>query len=65
MRLRVEAGTQLVEYSVQVGGHRAQEFHASSVFRVSEHEARGVEERPVEMGDGTDVSWHATVHASV
>ena len=65
MQRGVELLAQLVEHLPQGIGQRALEFHPPPFDGVRQREARGVEKRPGEMRDRTQVSRHPPVDASV
>src|SRR6185369_17865028 len=54
-----------VEHVLEICRQRRGEFHASAIARVFEDEPLGMEERPLETGDGADVTGNAPVDAAV
>ena len=65
MQQRVEPLAQLVEHALQILRQLARELHPPPVVRMLEHQPRGVQKRPVEMGDRAQVAGHAPVDAAV
>src|SRR6516225_6081052 len=59
------SGAKFAQDSLKIGGQRTREFHALAVRRMLEGQTTGVQERPFEVCDRTNVAPDATPDATV
>src|SRR5258708_2750133 len=65
VEIGIELLAQLVDHFLEIRGQLARELHAPVLDRMREREARGVQERPLEMRHGAKVAGHAAMDAAV